>query len=381
MKFNLFDLPLGYVGYNKKTGEFIITLTQGDMNDEEFAQEKSRVKNMLISQGLEVKQTADNQFTVKPENPNNEDIVRVHGKKAKNHSITKDRVSKVAFGCDEELTPDYLMQTVDDADSWDSGEKSKRIDTGKKIYALVTLSFDKLPEGFKDLIGDRFVRAVHDTVTSLINEGNMYISLQQIAAAMGGYSQKRRRATEEFLKEIERAMQVLRAYIKIDATNEQKGYKFSTFEFDGSLIPYDKIVVANIDGQKVKAYRIFRESVLYSYASQKKQVITVPMFMLELPDKINMTRDNIILRNYLLEQIETMKIGAIGRVMLFDTIYQVLGMEEKSRTEKKRIRETVKAFLNNWADLKFIKGYNLVIEGRTIRGVSIKFFDEKLLKG
>lgn len=375
MKLNLLDLPLGYGGYNKDTGEFIITLTNAD------SAEKERVKNMLISQGLEVRETGENQFTVNPEKaPNDGEIENVHGKKATNHSITKDRVSKVIFGCDDKLDSESLSQVVDDVDSWDSGEKQKRIKTGKKIYALVTLDFEGLPESFKKLIADRFVRAVHDTVTSLINEGNKYISLQQIAAALSGYGQKRQ-ATEAFLKEIERAMEVLQTRVEIDATNEQKGYNFTNLNFKGLLIPYDSFSFVRIDGQKVKAYRIFRESVLYSYANQKKQVITVPIFMLELPGNMRLTRDNIILRNYLIEQIETMRIGAIGRLMKFETIYKVLGIQETSRQNKNKVRETVKAFLDNWVDLAFIKGYSLVVEGRVIKGVSIEFFDDKKLKG
>ena len=322
-----------------------------------------------------------------------EALPKVRGVRIKNHIIPNARVAKIIFGNDPDYKPEDLIRLVtpdnsenDSLDLGDSKEKTMcKISTGKKIFALATLNLDEVPEPLRKFISDPFVKAVHDSVVSLMLAGNNFISLQQIAAAITGYGQKRK-ADDKFLKQIFLAMKVLCGWVEIDATNEAKAYKdLKDFEFEGMLIPYDSYKFTLINGQRVKAYHIFRESALYEYARQKNEIINVFAFMLELPDGVNLTRENIILQRYLLERIELARNpkNHMSNVIKFEAIYELLGAQESSRDDKKRIRNTVKAFLNNWVDLKLIAGYNLILEGRLIYGINISFdFDKpKELKG
>ena len=302
----------------------------------------------------------------------------VKSKHSKKHITPNDRLAKIIFGEDKKVNLEDLINP-----------ELIPIKTTKtdKFYVCANISFRDLPENMQSKLADRFTRAVCDTMTSLILAGNEYITPQQIAFAMNGYTGKRA-ATDSFLEQIKESVEILRnTNCKIDASKEAqaRGYNFEQTTFDGYLIPADGLEVVYMNGQKVKAYRVFREPILYLYARQKKQVLTVDIDMLALPDKINMTRENIILQRYLLERIEGMKNekNNLGCIILYETIFEILGAQELSKVEKKRIRQRVKIFLDNWVDLAYIKGYEEEKDGGLIRAIRITLFEDepKKLKG
>ena len=182
---------------------------------------------------------------------------------AENHSSPIATLAKVIFGDDDKYSLEYLIKTANsDSESWDSDSELKRIDTGKKIYVLANLRFEDLPEKLQKRLADPFVRAVHDSMTSLIDAGNKWITLQHIAFAMNGYNSQRK-ATPAFLKQIEEAVEILRhTWVKIDATNEAKeyckgkGYDFEDVHFDGALIASDGMEAVSMNGQRLRAYKI-----------------------------------------------------------------------------------------------------------------------------
>lgn len=373
MKFNLLDLPLGYGGYNKDTGEFIITLTEAD------TAEKERVRNMLISQGLEVRETGENQFTVKPVKPikavkktpneaTTEGEQNIKSAHAEYHISPKDKLTNAFFGENENFNPEEFF---------DSTMTPVLTGVSKKFFVLANFRFEDLPEKLQGKFADLFTRAVHDAVISLITNGekklNEWIRLEDIAWVMNGYSNKRK-ATPAFLKQIESEFEwLMHTWGTIDATAEvkAKGWNIKETSFNRPLIPSSNAEIVSMNGQRVKAYKIYDTPLLYAYAKQKKQVITVPLELLVLPDKINMTRGNIILQHYLLSRIDSMKKGKLGYVIDYKKIYQVLNATEASKAEKMRIRERVRAFLDNWVDLAYIAGYQEESKNRAVYSVRI----------
>ena len=294
---------------------------------------------------------------------NNEKLPKVRGVHADSFFAPVDALTKAILGCDDKFNSDSFMRTQNDDDpdslDLDSDSELKKFCINKKLYVLVNLRYEDMPEALQSKIANRRTRAVHDAMTSLILAGNKYITLQQIAGHMNGYS-KTRKSTEAFLKEIEHeADWLIHTWATINATNEAKarGYNFKEVKFNSPLIPAKSVEVINNAGQRVKAYKIWEIPVLYAYAKQKDNAITVPIDYVALPDNVNTTFDNIILRNYLIEQIEAMSLERIGNVILYETLYKVAGIQETSRTEKKRFRETVKILLDNWVERGYIQSY------------------------
>ena len=91
-----------------------------------------------------------------------------------------------------------------------------------------------------------------------------------------------------------------------------------------------------------------------------------------------MTQDNVVIRDYLLEQILTMQNDKSKRnnVILYETIYEYLGIKapNKDALRKKHsdIRKKVQSILNAWIRKDFITGFNEILEGSKIKGLHIK---------
>lgn len=264
------------------------------------------------------------------------------------HISPIDKLSQAVLGCKSNFSLEEFFDP-----------EATIVSTGKKLTVSAILRYEDMPEALLKKIPNRRTRAVHDAMTSLIREGAKAIRLQDIASAMNGYRTDRK-ATEAFLQEIKQeADWLIHTWATIDATNEAKarGYDFKKVKFDRPLIPAGSVGAMNKRGQIVEAYEIWAEPVLYAYARQKKQVISVPIDMLALPEKLKLTFENIILRNYLIERIEGMSECEMSPVILYETIYEVLEAKESSREHKREIRERAKLMLDNWIALAYIESY------------------------
>lgn len=292
-----------------------------------------------------------------------------------------DKLTHAVFGCDKKLqTQELFTQSEDEF-------IEIRTDARGKITILANLS--GLPKNLQSKLGDRFTRAVCDSITSLKLSGNDFITPEIIAFAMNGY--ENRRTTDKFIEQIKETVEILsHTWCIIDAGEEAKarGYHFEKTFFKGILIPVDTVEGVFIDGRCVTAYKILREPILYKYAKQKGQFLTIDNRIIQFPNpdgkkRVNMTRENVILQRYLIERIAGMKNhkNKLSNVINYETIFEILNAQEFSKIEKKRIRDRVKTFLDNWVKLGFIASYlegtTKGTRGRLIENISISLKTKK----
>ena len=307
------------------------------------------------------------------EKQENQPVKKAKSIHADNHSGTIDRLSKLVFEHPEKLADIEKLIPV-------------RTDDKGKLTVSARLAFDNLPNvNLPQSLADPFNRAVLDSALSLFLAGNTHFTAEMIYYEMTGNNRRSQHPNREILKDIVKAVEILmHSWIFIDATNEAKakGYNFKQTHFECHLLPLDGLHVVLMNGVQVDAYEFLKEPALFSYASQKGQVLTCSIDMLALPESLNMTRENIILQRYLLERIEGMKNphNKLGCVILYESIYELLGKQEASRDDKKRIRERVRAFLDNWKDLAYIADYKEESQGRLIRSIRIDLYEHKKLK-
>ena len=136
-----------------------------------------------------------------------------------------------------------------------------------------------------------------------------------------------------------------------------------------------KLITAQINGQVVECFKFLDEPPLYTYASKKKQISRCDINILAVD--LNMTPENITIRDYLLEQVTTFKSkkSKLLNVIRYDTLYEYLGITAPNNTalrDKKRdIRSKVRTILNTWTRVGFIKGYEEQGERNAIAKVQI----------
>lgn len=276
----------------------------------------------------------------------------MRGMRAKKHVSPNDRLTHAVFGQNKDINPEELFA---------SEAVPVRTDDKGKLFVMTKLEFKNdsgviLPQ----CLNDSYIRAVHDSVLSLYLAGCTHFTAEQIDREMKGYDIYRNEADSKSksLQNINGAINILRrSLIIIDASNEAnaRGYKFRETHFSDNLLHIRGLHSVLMNGRQVDAYEFLAEPVLYSYASQKGQVISCDIDMLKFPKKLSATRNNIILQRYLIERIEVMKNSHnnLGCVILYESIYEALNMQDSSRIEKKRIRDTVKKLLDNWQGIYF----------------------------
>jgi hypothetical protein len=256
-----------------------------------------------------------------------------------------------------------------------SGTKAK-----KEVFTKVLLAYDN---EYIQLKGQKYTpydREVYDGVVTLYEAGNDLITPAMVYRAMNGLTETEHvseQSTESVANSLDKSMFTK---IIIDYTEEAKLYNKNIEEaqYTGYLLNAEKIK-AKIKGKEQEVYKIYRKPILYEYAQISGQIITVPSKLLQTKDAVRSTDEVIVIRGYLLRQIEWMKnektnrsenityTGIYEELEISRIIYNETAYKNKTRT----IRNHVKAILNEWREQKYIQNYEEYQDGKTLTGIKI----------
>lgn len=223
-------------------------------------------------------------------------------------------------------------------------------------------------------------RNVADAVTSLYEYGDpSHIITPATVYRTMVHQTNRETPSAQTLGAVTRSLDKMRfVRVQIDCTDELtrrkanlNGTQITSGKIDTYLLALDKIEVI-ASGKKVTAYKIVKAPVLYDYARLTNQVLTVPAKLLDIPNQSN-SEQRINIKGYLMRRIKVMQ----GRTpqsnrILFEKVFEVAGKSDADKNEKKRIRDYTKAVLDYWKSEKFIKGYTIAKDGKSVIGVDIQ---------
>lgn len=292
------------------------------------------------------------------------ETAKMNAKRANEIVLTVDKISKTIFNREKNETlyeasnPDTLVSVGPD-----KGYK------GKLVTALVRLDISKL-ESLNLTNGVKltpFERSLHRYALSLYLEGNRGITLNMIYHAMNGYS-RTDKVPEQMRKAIEEGMRKLMyTGIKIDNTahdkdtiSEVKAYKAKIINIEAYLLPLT-IINVEMNGQRVECYKFLDTPPLFVYADSKNQISRREIQYLAVP--LSATPENIVIRDYLFEQIIDMQHKKNNRndIIRYDTLYAYLGLDAPNdnamRQKRLDVRKKVRDILNAWIQMGFITGF------------------------
>lgn len=226
-------------------------------------------------------------------------------------------------------------------------------------------------------------RAVYNAVCSLWEAGNTAFSPAMVYLAMNGLSgsaERGRKVSPQAVAAVTRSIEKQRfTRLTIDCTEQMKYYKdLKRAKFDANMLSIEGVEMTAQNGAKIKAYTFTnpnRPPVLYEYSRSIGQVISVPPRLLNSGDTINNTDEVIVLREYLIREINWMKQpnSTRNKAITYSDIYHELDIEEQSITKDKarKIRNNTEALLTHLKNEGYIKGFTEYKKGRTIAGVEI----------
>lgn len=256
----------------------------------------------------------------------------------------------------------------------DTGERLLELEKRGRIKQQVRTRVSFSYEGIDILTKKEFNlfdQEVHDAVVSLYLAENKFISPAMVYRAMTGKTESQYIHPKK-LHEIEESIdKCMFSKLSIDASEEAAAYGYEQAVYSGALLSAEKVSV-KMGGNKVTAYRLLTEPLLYRYAKTCKQVSAVDIKLLDTP--VTKTNDTIVLQGYLLRKIEAMKTDRYClRTISYDEIYRTLHVSKENRVQLTRIREYVKDILDFWIEKSYISNYEIIMQGRSFKEITIFF--------
>ncbi len=276
-------------------------------------------------------------------------------------------------------TIDKISSSITEGKIVPNAAKMTKVTMGKghNYAAKVAISFD--PDALKGLSTSGKINAydmeILRAVSSIYQAGNSMITPGMIANFLAG---KKVTLNDSQRIHIENSMKKLMGTtISIDVSGEANYYNF-----DGELryeepMVFAGIATVSIKGNQMKAYNIKSMPILTAYASQKKQIITLPVKLLDTP--VSKNEDMSVLHGLLSTRIQIMKKNKnMGNRINYDNAFDhVYGykMEEYTEATLKKKRslfiDYIHKILTEWVKQGFISAFEEYKDGRKKAGVAI----------
>lgn len=226
-----------------------------------------------------------------------------------------------------------------------------------------------------------FDKAVYNTVSTLYAAGNRQLSAQDIFRTMNGNTKKRPSAAQ-----VERITNSIRKWmytaLYMDMSQELQRQRLTLNDerivngkVETQMLQATIGTARTKNGTEVAVFKLAAEPILYTYCKGKKQILTVPIALLDTAEAASNTEGLTAIREYLLQQIELMRNGHRDNPTIrYATIYEETGIEPpKARKDAWQQRDQIKAILNVWKDRGYITGFHDSKTGTAITGVTIEY--------
>lgn len=271
-------------------------------------------------------------------------------------------------------------------------DKDKNNKKSQPVYTAVRLKYDS-----KDIeiIGGQstftpFDMVVHDTVGSIFASGQNTFTPETVYRVMTcktGNKYVDPKTIAEVESSIEKSLR-LRATIDITKEAEARGYTFSNnpnYKKGDRIIMEDTLLSAKKlqvrTGGTIKTGYIFNTiPILYDYAEKSNQIIRVKTEYLNLSKQMNVTNEVVVIRDFILKQIEYMRGGRKGwrnNKITYQSIYDLLLITPEQfkniKQKHKKTRDTTISILKALITNGYIKAFNQYNKGKEIAGVEIDY--------
>lgn len=269
--------------------------------------------------------------------------------------------------------------------TFDIGDFDVEVNKKQGVSVQVTLNFDDKNIQIIESDGKRltpFDRSVLNSVCSRFEAGNLTFTPDQIYRTMNGLTDREFVSDESKARIVESIDKMRFLEIKIDYTDEAvKMYKQSArqnnemkkYVVSGYLLAAKKAELTT-SNNNVQGYKLLEKPIIYTYSQHNKQIISVPIKLLNTKDYIRTTPEVVVIREYLIRRIEVMKCDSQqSNRILFEKVFLELGLDSPTKEKAKKIRDSAEKLLTKFKDDKYIKGFELCKKGRSFHGVDIHY--------
>ena len=247
-------------------------------------------------------------------------------------------------------------------------QKEEVINVGKPetpINRYMIINYESTPKGLPKRKLDKFDLLIHDAIWTLYVNGITKFPVSALIKFISG-KPRLNPSTKQVEMVIESITRLLYTFVKIEFSQECNQYNREVEPdhkkvYEGQLV-VGEIITEKINNQKsTTVVHIFRKPILGELAYMKKQVTTIPNSILSVP--IRFDKDTYILRDYLLRRIlrkeQSKEEKKNIRIILLETLWDVLSIKNNEYMEKKRTRIKIDTMLSYWQEEKLVSSYKV----------------------
>ena len=254
--------------------------------------------------------------------------------------------------------------------------------SSKEVTTKVVLNFD---EGKGITISGKYElnaydRIVHNALVSLKLAGNKTFTSSMVYRTMNGLTNSEFIRPEAVKKVTESIDKLSATRATIDFTGEAKMYRIDvkSAKMSRYLIEVGKIEIKT-NAETMEGYEFISEKdpILYTHAQVSGQIYKIPLSILQTKDNIRGTEEVIIIREYLIRQIEWIKSDKVKRSqnITYQGIYEELEITslqgQALKDKSKAVRGNAKKILEILKGRGYIKDFEEYRESKTIKGIKI----------
>ena len=222
----------------------------------------------------------------------------------------------------------------------------------KEVNVFMSVSWNQPGTKITTTLNE-YDKRIYISCAALLKAGNEAFTTTEIYKLMTGKGSPSPTQTKRINESLTKMRNATLYYS--NSAEIEKGYNYPLVEFDGSLLPFDRIKVT-IKGKEATGIKLLREPPLISFArSRNNQITTYKKEVLQVP--INDTEENLRIQDYLLTTISAMKNKKIKFFeVLFTTLKDACSISSKNFN---RVPEKLKTCLNHYQKTGFINDYEI----------------------
>lgn len=221
-------------------------------------------------------------------------------------------------------------------------------------------------------------RVIHNAVCSLYAAGNDILTPAMIYRAVNGMKETEYVSPQamEAVKSSVNKSRFMRLVVDFTEEAKARGMDIEKTIIDSNLLNATVITIKS-GGNNVDAFKIHAIPVLYQYSQRTKQIISIPLALLDTKEATRNTEEIISIKEYLIRRIEVMKNDdAMNNKILYDTIFEEIGLKNVIKQKSLVLRNNIKSILDLWKEKGYIHNFEEYKVGKSIKGIKIYPFEK-----
>lgn len=219
-------------------------------------------------------------------------------------------------------------------------------------------------------------RTIHNAVCSLYAAGNDVVTPAMVYRAVTGMIETEYVSPQaiEAVKNSLNKSRFMRLVVDFTEEARARGWNIDKTTIESYLLPA-KLVKVEAGGNKIEAYKILETPELYKYSQLTKQIISIPLALLDTKEATRNTEEIIPIKEYLIRRIEIMRHDrSMNNKIVYNTIFEETGIITNHKTERNRYKKYIKEILSLWQTRdNYIKEYKEYKDGTSTKGIEIYF--------